>query len=96
MYDNYLFPLPRATKWNRPIFDHSEVKIDLYAHVCVCFGVGAVIITSTIASAAWKIITQYLAHALLLCSNGYSVNPIRAFTMINMINDVVHSVIKVN
>ena len=30
MYDYYLFPLPRASKWNRPIFDHSEVKIDLY------------------------------------------------------------------
>ena len=32
MYDYYLFPLPRASKWNRPIFDHSEVKIDLYQH----------------------------------------------------------------
>ena len=31
MYDYYLFPLPRASKWNRPIFDHSEVKIDLYS-----------------------------------------------------------------
>ena len=30
MYDYYLLPLPRASKWNRPIFDHSEVKIDLY------------------------------------------------------------------
>ena len=29
VYDYYLFPLPRASKWNRPIFDHSEVKIDL-------------------------------------------------------------------
>ena len=39
MYDYYLFPLPRASKWNRPIFDHSEVKIDLYLlHVMtVCF-----------------------------------------------------------
>ena len=31
MYDYYLFPLPRASKWNRPVFDHSEVIIDLYA-----------------------------------------------------------------
>ena len=31
MYDYYLFPLPRASKWNRSIFDHSEVKIDLYS-----------------------------------------------------------------
>ena len=30
MHDYYLFPLPRASKWNRPIFDHSEVKIDLF------------------------------------------------------------------
>ena len=30
MYDYYLIPLPRASKWNRPIFGHSEVKIDLY------------------------------------------------------------------
>ena len=47
MYDYYLFPLPCASKWNRPIFDHSEFKIDLYhVHVyqsynvslCSCFG----------------------------------------------------------
>ena len=31
MYNYYLFPLPRASKWNRPIFDHSEAKIDLYS-----------------------------------------------------------------
>ena len=30
MYDYYLFPLPHASKWNCLIFDHSEVKIDLY------------------------------------------------------------------
>ena len=30
MYDYYLVLLPRASKWNPPIFDHSEVKIDLY------------------------------------------------------------------
>ena len=30
MYDYYLFPLPRASKWNRPNLDPSEVKIDLY------------------------------------------------------------------
>ena len=30
MYDYYLFPLPRASKWTRLIFDHSEVKIDQY------------------------------------------------------------------
>ena len=33
MYDYYLFPLPRGSKWNCPIFDHSEVKIDLYTCV---------------------------------------------------------------
>ena len=32
MYDYYLIPLPRVSKWNRPIFDHSEVKIDLYKY----------------------------------------------------------------
>ena len=25
MCDYYLFPLPRASKWNRPIFDHSDL-----------------------------------------------------------------------
>ena len=36
MYDYYPFPLSRASKWNRPIFDPSEVKIDLYmVHVCI-------------------------------------------------------------
>ena len=30
MYDYYMFPLPNASKWNRPICDPSEVKIALY------------------------------------------------------------------
>ena len=34
MYDYFPFPLSRASKWNRPIFDPSEVKIDLYM-VCL-------------------------------------------------------------
>ena len=29
-----MLPLPIALKWNRPIFDPSEVKIDLYM-VCI-------------------------------------------------------------
>ena len=34
MYDYYPFPFPLASKWNRLIFDPSEVKIDLYM-VCI-------------------------------------------------------------
>ena len=41
MYDYYPFPLP--SKWNRPIFDPSEVIIDLYM-VCIFINMSSVYI----------------------------------------------------